>query len=222
MRSASFRSFHKLLQHSSIRHKRQFVFALIVALLLAVYLVCSLVLRAQNEEPVVVEAEREHTNAAQDVAIQESAEDVTQTYCVYVCGAVSRVGIYYLDEGARVAEAIDAAGGALENASLDVLNLAALVCDEQKIYVPFEGEQLETEQVLQSYTASGASSGKVNINTASKEELMSLDGIGPSLAIKIIDYRTAHGLFQTINEIRNVSGIGDKKFEAKASYIVVS
>lgn len=158
---------------------------------------------------------------------------------VHVIGAVPRPGLYEFAEGARVQDAIDAAGGMLAEASLDALNLAALLEDGQKLVIPYqdgrevstEGETVdlpsveETDPMLSEAPAeSGAvESGieLVNINTASLDELNSLPGIGPTIAQRIIDYREVNGLFSTIEDLMNVSGIGPSTFEELKDLITV-
>lgn len=147
---------------------------------------------------------------------------------VHVIGAVPRPGLYKFPEGARVQDAIDAAGGALASANVDALNLAALLEDGQQLDIPFEagseptGDTPSTFDLPSSGTdeptdepTNDGSGGEefVNINTASLEELDSLPGIGPTTAQKIIDYRDENGPFSTIEDIMNVSGIGPSTFE---------
>jgi competence protein ComEA len=143
---------------------------------------------------------------------------------VYVCGEVRAPGVVRLPSTARVADALKQAGGATSAAEMSAVNLAARLADGQQIIVPRSGEPAAAAAV-----ASAASSGAgatvpaapVNINTASLEELDTLDGVGPSTAQKIIDYRTANGGFKTIDEIKEVSGIGDAKFAAMKDSITV-
>ncbi|WP_015295468.1 helix-hairpin-helix domain-containing protein [Tepidanaerobacter acetatoxydans] len=137
---------------------------------------------------------------------------------VYVTGAVKNPGVYTLEEGNRVKDAIEIAGGHLHDADLLRLNLAQKVHDEDKLYVPQIGEtpeQSEFEDTTYEATVgvSSKNDGKININTAGEAELIQLPGIGPVTAQKIMDYRKTNGLFKTIDDIKNVSGIGDKKFE---------
>ena len=136
---------------------------------------------------------------------------------VDVDGAVARPGVYRLKDGARVSQAIDAAGGLTAEADVTGLNRASKVADGQKIYVPKVGEQQTVSAdggtdggaVL----ASGANdvAGLVNINTASAAELQTLSGIGPSMAQSIIDERTQNGAFASVDDLMRVSGIGEKK-----------
>jgi competence protein ComEA len=139
---------------------------------------------------------------------------------VHVIGAVPRPGLYEFAEGARVQDAIDAAGGLLASANVDALNLAALLEDGQQLAIPYKDGSGAT--VLEAPFAATeapaapeapAAAELVNINTASLDELNSLPGIGPTTAQKIIDYREANGAFSTIEDIMNVSGIGPATFE---------
>jgi len=137
---------------------------------------------------------------------------------VHVAGAVKNPGVYTLEEGKRVKDAIEIAGGHLPEADLLRLNLAQKLHDEDKLYVPKIGEtpdQAESESTSYGATVgvSSKDDGKIDINTASEAELTQLPGIGSVTAQKIMDYRKANGLFKTIDDIKNVSGIGDKKFE---------
>ena len=139
---------------------------------------------------------------------------------VYVCGAVHRPGVYQLTDSSRIFEAIEMAGGFTEDAAISFLNLARIVEDGEQIYAPTVEEvaALEDGSVfhwLESSRVSGNSansSGKVNINQAGVEELMRLTGIGPSKAQSIVDYREQYGAFSQLEDVMNVSGIGEATF----------
>ena len=145
----------------------------------------------------------------------ERAAVATEVY-VDVDGAVVTPGVYRLKDGARVAQAIDAAGGLTSEADVTGLNRASKVVDGQKVYVPHVGER----QALDVAAGSGAGAASVdpsavsdlvNINTASAAELQTLSGIGPSMAQSIIDERTQNGPFASVDDLMRVSGIGEKK-----------
>jgi competence protein ComEA len=163
---------------------------------------------------------------------QEPAASPTPDVMVYVCGAVRSPGVVRLPAGARVTDALEIAGGPTARAELAAVNLAAPVTDGQQIVVPEKGAAgaLAAAPAAGSESSGGlgaAAGGSAapatlgNINTASLEELEALDGVGPSTAQKIIDYRTANGGFATIDEIKEVPGIGDAKFAAMQASITV-
>jgi competence protein ComEA len=147
---------------------------------------------------------------------------------VYVCGAVRSPGVVRLPAGARVTDALGLAGGPTARAELAAVNLAAPVTDGQQIMVPERGAPAvasapggSSSGALGAAPAGSTTGALVNINTASLEELDTLDGVGPSTAQKIVDYRTANGGFKTIEEIKEVPGIGDAKFAAMQASITV-
>ncbi len=122
---------------------------------------------------------------------------------VHVAGAVAEPGVYELPSGARVQDAIDAAGGALVPADLDVLNLARVVVDGERLAV---GEAADA-------AAAGGADGKVNVNVAGADALTALPGVGPVLAQRIVDYREEHGPFASVEALDAVSGIGPAVLE---------
>lgn len=144
------------------------------------------------------------------------------TIYVHVCGAVVKPGVYEVNTGTRVFEAINLAGGATNEGAPDALNQAELVEDGQKILVPTleEAKTLEFEDTI-SNKEDSSKDGLVNINKAGKEELMTLPGIGDSKAQSIITYREENGNFKTIEDIKNITGIKDGLFNKIKDYISV-
>jgi competence protein ComEA len=144
---------------------------------------------------------------------------------VDIAGAVTKPGLYEFQKGARIQDALDAAGGLLTSADSTPLNLAALLEDGQKLEIPYKEGQAPTEVTpgpdLPGGTPTPSSEDRININTASLEELDKLPGIGPATAQKIIDYRTSNGPFAKIEDIMNVSGIGPSTFEKLKDLITV-
>lgn len=140
-----------------------------------------------------------------------------KTVTVYVCGAVKKPGVFSLAEGSRVNDALQQAGGFSEKADKVSINLAEQIVDGQQIIIYEKGASVNPS--VPSGTAKGKSTPvvppglPVSINNGSLEALMLLDGIGEKTAQKIMDYRKAQGGFKTIEELKNVPGIGDKKFE---------
>ncbi len=144
-----------------------------------------------------------------------AVESETAKIVVDIGGEVISPMVVELDEGSRVGDAIEAAGGVTENADLTDINRAAFVEDGEKIYIPpaaVDGTG-EDEDASSSGQQVSRGDGRININTADSAQLQELDGIGPATAQKIIDYRKENGRFSSIEDIKNVSGIGDKSFE---------
>lgn len=144
---------------------------------------------------------------------------------VYVTGAVKDPDVYRLPPGSIVKDAIQAAGGPTDDADLMRINLAQELLDQQQLYVPRIGEVDAPPPVTGGEPTPPsdkvAPGGRVNINTASAEELDTLPGIGPAFAQRIIDYREANGPFKSIEEITLVSGIGDATYEKIKDRITV-
>lgn len=133
---------------------------------------------------------------------------------VHVAGAVRRPGLLRLAEGARVALAVDRAGGPLRQADLAGVNLAAKLEDGQQVIVPRRGATPGAAPPAATGAAPPGSAGapKLSLGAVTVEQLDQLDGIGPTLAQRIVEYRTEHGGFRSLGELREVEGIGEKRF----------
>lgn len=143
---------------------------------------------------------------------------------VHVAGEVVHPGVYEFPAGARVHEAIEASGGAREGGDLNALNLARPLEDGEQVIVPSRASPAVSAaggDPHQGTAAPSASTGKINLNQATKEELMQLPGIGPALAERIVQHRQTQGAFQAPDELMRVSGIGAKKFEALKDLVTV-
>ncbi|WP_423189596.1 helix-hairpin-helix domain-containing protein [Alkalibacterium sp. f15] len=136
---------------------------------------------------------------------------------VDVKGAVNNPGVFSLDANQRVIDAIDAANGLAEKADTKHINFAQLLEDEMYIYIPVEGEEMVGIEI--SLEGGHAKDAKININDANEQTLSQLNGIGPSKANDIIEYREKNGPFESIDEIIKVSGIGEKTYEKISEYI---
>lgn len=200
--------------------------AVVVAILVVIAAASGLAMASFDSRSSGVSFERSDEASASDVRgsgdaspDDESSAKSSSAAEVYVDvdGAVVRPGVYRLKDGARVSQAIDAAGGLTAEADVTGLNRASKITDGQKIYVPTVGEQQAAaavggaESSAATTPGAGSSSGLVNINTASAAELQTLSGIGPSMAQSIIDERTKNGAFASVDDLMRVSGIGEKK-----------
>lgn len=162
---------------------------------------------------------------------KELKKEIEEKIIIHISGAVNKEGILELPENSRVADAIESAGGTKENACINEINLAEFLEDGIKIHIPTKEElelfgtvpkSLETEnssasannQSIESSTSTyrKTENTKVNINKATQTEFESLPGIGPSTALKIIQYRNENGKFKAIDNIKEVSGIGENKY----------
>ncbi len=216
-----------------LERRQQFLVILLVGVILfgAGYRLAQTKGRAAENNKPVLEQEEVEENAG------------LKNLFVHVAGAVAKPGVYQLPQGSRIIDAVQMAGPAAD-AVLDSLKLAAPVADGQTIYVPglqdlqgaaqaggsVAGSQAGTPAISSTKNIfappAGSGSGSsgaalVNINTADLSQLDTLPGIGPALAQRIIDYRDLNGSFTAIEDIKNVSGIGDKKFDALKDLITV-
>lgn len=161
------------------------------------------------------------TGTPTDGQCVEADWDVEPRVPVYVCGAVQSPGVYYMNDTALKAEALELAGGFAPDAATDYINLAETVVAGEKIYFPYiyelqDGYNMDLDEV------GDGSSRQVNINTATKDELMTLPGIGESKAEAIIKYRDKNGPFQSIQDITKIPGIKEGVYNNIKDYIVVS
>lgn len=175
---------------------------------------------AQEQERVSSEEEEN-----KDTQIQAEEAKAPLTVFVHVCGAVNHPGVYELSEGSRIFDAVEAAGGMTASAAAAYLNQAALVTDGQQLYVPTK-EEADTGNAMspaaQSEVSGQAEDGKVDLNHASKNELMTLPGIGDAKAESIIRYREEQGGFQSIEELMKIEGIKEGVFQKIKDDITVT
>lgn len=183
---------------------------LILIIFVIIYYIWDTTQNSGIEEIEEIQEESIENKGMQNISSQE--------IIVHVAGAVENEGIQKLPENSRISDAINAAGGLTSDANSKNINLAQKVSDGQKIYIPNNTE--DEEIVEQSSIINNATSNigfsennePVNINTATQTEFETLPGIGPTTASKIISYRKENGNFKTIEDIQNVSGIGESKY----------
>ena len=165
-----------------------------------------------------------------EIKTEEIAADKPKNVTCDISGAVNHQGVYTLKNGARLNELIAAAGGIKSNAQLKRVNRALILKDQDKIHIPYIGEKIKAEQVVESVSSNSSdpvssefndknsgqttAGNKVNINTANLQQLQQLNGIGEKKAQQIIAYRQKSGQFKSIEELKQVSGIGEKTFVA--------
>ena len=177
---------------------------------------------------IVKQFDTEEKESLELISIEEETEQDNKSIeeeedykiVVHITGEVEKEGIIEIKEGGRISDAIDAAGGLTKEADLERVNLAYELEDGQKIYIPNKNDKDIEEYVTEGVDdivlpdeLSNMGDGLININKADLEELQELDGIGEALAENIIAYRENNGKFKNIEDIKNVSGIGDSKYE---------
>ena len=164
-----------------------------------------------------------NSSAIEEDGVSQQEVNSTQSHLyVDIGGEVMKPGVYEVSDGTRLFEVIDKAGGLTEDADIDGVNRAETVQDGQKIMIGRHGENPDENR--DSYSANNVTDsgeGKVNINTADAAALQTIPGIGPSKADRIIEYRESEGKFNEIDDIKNISGIGNKTFESIKEYITV-
>lgn len=155
--------------------------------------------------------------------VKNVVEEEESEIIVHITGQVVNQGIVKLAEGTRVIDAIEAAGGATPEADLSKINLAYMLEDGMKLYIPSVNDENNIEYISNSSGVDSTKNSeiKVNINTATSEELQKLPGIGSSIANRIITYRKENGKFSKLEDLKNVSGIGEAKFNNIKSYIYI-
>ena len=141
------------------------------------------------------------------------------TIVIYITGAVQNPGVIDIPEDSRVIDAVNAAGGLTSSADLEAINMAQRVKDGQHVTVPEISSNENDNRIASKKSTSTQKNSLVNINTADESELISLPGIGPATAKKIIDYRENNGAFIEIEDIKKVRGIGQSKFENMKDFI---
>lgn len=174
-----------------------------------------------NSNLNILEINKENTEIEDNLS--NTKENIEEKIVIYITGAVKNEGIYDMKKNSRIADSIEKAGGLTEEANIENINLAYILEDGMKIHIPKKNENInEIEDHTNAYlskenTISESSKNinndeKININTATQTELETLPGIGPSTALRIIEYRKENGKFNSIEDIKKISGIGDRKF----------
>lgn len=218
---------------------------IIIAIIGSMIIIAFLYYIYTKEDGSVIYTEESVLENIEETEETDKEEKENHKIIVHVSGAVNKEGIVELEENSRISDAIDKAEGLKENADAKNINLAFKLEDGMKIYIPTIGEETETDEQSQNKNMIDETSKyvtslsgiiqdeqtnqhngqkkneKININTATQTELETLPGIGPSTSLKIINYREENGKFKSIEDIKEVSGIGDAKYENIKNLICV-
>ena len=211
----------------NLSFKQKIIFFIILSIMVC-FIIYYIYTNLSSEDDTVLLLENSiNTNYYKNDLYNESTLSITaqntRSIIVYICGCVNENKNVTLIEGSRISDAIEAAGGLTNDADLTNINLAYILEDGEKIYIPHKNEKTEDypSDISFSISSNSKTTKKTNINKASQAELELVPGIGPSTALKIINYRKENGNFKKIEDIKNVSGIGDLKYEQMKNYISV-
>ena len=198
-----------------IRLKRQLKM-IVIGTLVMMFVYYLSQFKTPDEYVLLDEYLEQETKEVDEIVPEEIQEPIY--YLVDVKGQVSQPGVYEVESTLRIHEVIRLAGGFLETANVEAMNLAQKIKDEMVIYVPHLDDEIPTD-VEQTWSETNETNSKVSLNDATEAELQTLPGIGPSKAAAIVNYREETGSFQSIDELVNVSGIGEKTLEKLREYI---
>ena len=209
--------------------KKQKIILFAIAGIVAIVIIFFIYNKNQIKDEIGLENEILVTN----ITSKEKNVENENTIIIHITGSVKKPGIVKLKEGSRIEDAIEEAGGLTENADITKVNLAYIVEDGTKIKIPSSSdEDIGDEEIIdnrsgeniiveENISSSNKNNQIVNINKATEKEFQSLPGIGPSLASKIVEYRSQKGKFESIEDIKNVTGIGSGKYENIKDLITV-
>ena len=197
---------------------------LLIFILLIVYGV--VYSREYNDQQVIeiIQTVEPEIQSIDEEMVEESQHQMTpelKRVPVFICGEIRQPGVYEVMENSLIEEVVMKAGGFTEEADQEVTNLARMVIPHEQIYIPKVGEKID--KVINSYDnrLRESVSNRTNINEADSQELEKLPGIGAVKARQIIAYREEHGAFKKLEELKNVSGIGQKTYEGLLEYITI-
>ena len=210
--------------------QKQKIIVTVIAIAVLIGIISFIYNKNQTKDDTILENDILITNTStnNNLVENESAKDLV---VVHITGSVKNPGIVKLSEGSRIEDAIQAAGGLTENADISKVNLAYVLDDGIKIKIPsitdddIGDEEIINEEsgenIIENDTTSPKNNKSININKATETELETLPGIGASLASRIVEYRKQNGNFSSIEDIKNVSGIGDSKYLNIKDFITV-
>ena len=214
--------------------KSQKTVVLIIAIIVAIGIIGFIYNKTQAKDDINLENDILISNNNMTTEDKHQNSDEESLVVIHITGSVKNPGIVKLKEGSRIEDAIEAAGGLTENADITKVNLAYILEDGTKIRIPSsEDEEIGDEEIINNEigenvvinetneTSSSKNKSSININKASEAELQTLPGIGASLANRIIEYRKQNGKFSSIEDIKNVNGIGESKYSNIKDLITV-
>lgn len=231
-----------------MKQKKNFIIIIVIIAISSVFLIKNNKFIEKNDSYVVSGAESEKSNLEnndtekndnnqgdfskieniEDVKTVDKTENMTKKISIYISGAVNSPGVVELKSNERLMEGVKLCDGLTDEADTNRINLAMKVKDEGHYIIPKEGEEIalndSNENVESNNNDNNSGEGeskKININSASKEELDTLPGVGEVTAQKILDYRDENKEFKSIDEIKNVKGIGENKFNDLKDYICI-
>ena len=208
-------------------NKKKIAVFILMILICPVGLIIKDKLGSKEDIYVLTEEKELYQETIEEKEVKKEEKDITnKEITVYVSGEVNKPGIVTLNEGDRLATAVEMVGGTTDKADLNGINMAIKVQDEMHYIIPKIGDVVKnnsSEIVSNDNSNQGGASktSQININTATIEELDTLPGVGEATANKIVNHRSENGEFKSIEEIKNVNGIGDKKFEEIKNLICV-
>ena len=215
---------------------RQFYLSVFILILIAIIILSLLTIKQSHDTKVkenilktVLSSSMDTGNTSNSKSSSVEDSDITveeksiEKIKVYICGEINKAGVYEINKNMRIIDLIELAGGAKADAFLESVNLAEILQDSQKVYIPskLEAENSGSNDFQNGSSGVSGNSKLVNINFAGLNELELLPGIGPEIAQRIIDYRNNAGSFKSKEELKNVAGIGEKKFEAIKDFITI-
>ena len=209
----------------NLTNKQKIILGIIIIFMLSIiiYYIYSTLTSIDYNSENFLDNSASDTNKSEieNVSIDDNVTE-TEEILVHISGCVKENKVVSLPDGSRINDAIDAAGGLTKDADLTKVNLAYILSDGEKIYIPKKGEDvtdsINTNQINSSVSNKDI---KININKATQAELETIPGVGPSTALNIFNYRKENGKFNSIEDIKNVSGIGNAKSEKMKEHIKI-
>jgi len=224
-----------------INSNKKEILIFIIIILFIILIISIYFFKVYNSSYEYIESENILENLTETISDNIIKENIiseidVESIIIHITGAITNPGIIELPINSRIADAVNTAGGFTTDANINSINLAYKLEDGQKIYIPYINDT--ANYTINNYISYDSGNNVIiednsysnnryedneliNINTATQTELETIPGIGPSTALKIIEYRSQNGKFNSIEELKNINGIGDSKFENIKNYITI-